>query len=146
MARRFIGLRELGAKGQDHPFIQWGFSLCGYGYNTPDETPWCSALLHGICWPLGLVCSGSASARSWLRVGREVEREDATIGHDVVVLKRGAGYQPGPEILAAPGHVGFFAGWEGDGVLILGGNQSNSVSIARFSADRILGIRRLEAA
>src|SRR5690606_39921274 len=54
--------------------------------------------------------TNSARARSWLRVGITVPIESATKGWDIVVLKRGQGPQPGPEIINAPGHVGFYAG------------------------------------
>lgn len=149
LAKRFVGLRELPVKGQDHPFIQWCFTVCGYGTNTPDEQPWCSAFANGICWLLGLPHSQSAAARSWLAVGRPVNLTVAALGFDVVVLKR-AGDNAGPEVRYKdgwpPGHVGFFAGIENGGVLVLGGNQGDQVSIARFSLERILGIRRLVAA
>jgi hypothetical protein len=59
------------------------------------------------------------------------------------VLKRGGGRQPGPEVLNAPGHVGFYAGTEGSKVLVLGGNQSDEVNISRYPKNRILGIRHL---
>jgi hypothetical protein len=39
--------------------------------------------------------------------------------------------------------VGFYAGTEGKHVLILGGNQGDTVNVTRFLAKNILGIRRL---
>jgi len=58
-------------------------------------------------------------------------------------LQRGTGKQPGPEVLDAPGHVGFYAGVEGSKVMLLGGNQGDSVSVSRYPKTQILGIRRL---
>jgi uncharacterized protein (TIGR02594 family) len=145
-AKRFISLRELEAKGQDHPWIQAFFTTCGYGPNTPDETAWCSALVNGICWLLEIPHSGSAAARSWLRMGREVNWATVARGFDVVVLKRGDGQQPGPEVLKAPGHVGFYHDHSEEHVWVLGGNQSNAVSIARYPRAQVLGLRRLVAA
>lgn len=58
-------------------------------------------------------------------------------------ILRGGGDQPGPETIDAPGHVGFYAGIEGDNILTLGGNQSDSVGISSYPVDRMLGIRRL---
>jgi hypothetical protein len=92
---------------------------------------------------LGLDRSRSAAARSWLDVGDPVILASAQPGSDVVILSRGAGKQPGPEVVNAPGHVGFYAGRDGDNVLLLGGNQGNQVSIASFPASRVLGVRRL---
>ncbi|MBT7510493.1 MAG: hypothetical protein HN650_08785 [Rhodospirillaceae bacterium] len=39
------------------------------------------------------------------------------------------------------GHVGFYAGEEADAYHVLGGNQGNSVSIARMRRDRLLEAR-----
>jgi hypothetical protein len=72
-----------------------------------------------------------------------MEPDDATPGFDVVTLKRGGGRQPGPDVIEAPRHVGFYAGTEGERILVLGGNQRNSVSIARYAKSRLLGVRRL---
>ncbi len=82
-------------------------------------------------------------ARSWLAVGVPVDLDSAHVGFDVVVLKRGIGDQPGPAVLDAPGHAGFYAGRLGPDLLITGGNQSDSVNMAQYRLERILGVRRL---
>lgn len=144
MAHRFIGVKEQKEPGRDHPLIQWAFSLCeGFTVDTPDETAWCSAFAQIPSYLLSLPRSKKANARSWLNVGARIKLEDATPGYDVVVLQRGVGPQPGPEVVNASGHVGFFAGWQGDHVLVLGGNQGDSVNISTFPRSRILAIQRL---
>jgi uncharacterized protein (TIGR02594 family) len=145
LAQRFVGeIHERKGTTDNHPFIVWCLSLCGLGESQPDETAWCSAFCNGICWMLRLPRSKSAAARSWLRVGLPVTLDDARVG-DIVILKRGEGEQPGPEVIAAPGHVGFLAGYaKGSATLqVLGGNQGDGVSVAYFAVDRILGIRRV---
>lgn len=144
LAERYSGIREL-AGGKDHPLIQWWLSLCFDGnLDLPDETPWCSAFVNGVAWELRLPRSKSAAARSWLTVGTVVNPLYAVAGADVVILKRGAGVQPGPEVTSgAPGHVGFYVGSDGRDIMVRGGNQSNSVSVARFPADSVLGVRRI---
>jgi hypothetical protein len=84
-----------------------------------------------VAWLLRLPRSKGLRARSWLAVGEPIALEEAESGYDVVVLKRGAGEQPGPEVMDAPGHVGFFAGVEGQDVLLLGGNPGDSVTVDR---------------
>ena len=145
LAQRFVGeIQERPGEAQ-HPLIQWWHSRCGLGFDAADEVPWCSSFVNGIAWELRLPRSKSAAARSWLTIGSAVEIEAARAAYDIVVLKRGTGHQPGPEVTSgAPGHVGFFAGVESETVLVLGGNQGNTVSIARFSTVHILGIRRLQ--
>jgi uncharacterized protein (TIGR02594 family) len=121
-----------------------------------DATAWCSAFAGAIAWILDLprprketlpAGVSELAARSWLRVGEAIAAADAKVGWDVVVLSRGRPPQPGPDVLKASGHVGFFAGWtETPGkrfVRILGGNQGDAVSFALYDAADILGIRRL---
>lgn len=134
LAERFVGLKELPG-GEHHPFIVWAHSLCGLGMHTADEVPWCSSWLNAICWLLDLPMSRSAAARSWLKVGTPVSLDDAIIGFDIVVLSRGD--KPWQ------GHVGFYAGKQGDQVLVLGGNQSNAVTRQGFPVSRVVGVRRL---
>ncbi len=148
-AQRMIG-EVVEIPGKAHaPFIQWCFESCnGYGSDTPDEVPWCSAFANRVAWIFRLPRSKSAAARSWLLVGTPVALADARVGYDVVILKRGGGGQPGPEVTSgAPGHVAFFAGVDRvdapSMVSVVGGNQSNGVTVASFPVERVLGVRRL---
>ena len=144
LATRYVGIQEL-AGNKDHPLVQWWLSLCGFPTDVHDEVPWCSAFPNGISWELRLPRSNSAAARSWLMVARPIGLADAKSAWDVVILKRGDGQQPGPDIIQALGHVGFYAGYDAvrRRVLVLGGNQGNSVSIESFDENRVLGVRRL---
>ena len=126
---------------RDHPAILWAHELCGLS-DVHDETPWCSSGLNLVFWLHRKDRSKSARARSWLLVGASVEKDQARIG-DVVILKRGGQGQPGPHIIKAPGHVGLFAGWDGNYVRIAGCNQSDGVNVSRYPSRRILGIRRV---
>jgi uncharacterized protein (TIGR02594 family) len=142
LAQRFVGLAEL-TGGKNNGFIQWAHSLCGLDPETPDEVPWCSSFLNALAWIMRLPRSKSAAARSWLEVGLPVPLPQAVIG-DVVIFTRGAPPQPGPEVTrGAPGHVALYAGMDNTSVLALGGNQGDKVSIARFPAIDVLGVRRL---
>lgn len=141
VARRFLGVEEV--EGMTSNPMVLAMLRLDASWPQDDATPWCSAFVNWIAWLLDLPRSKSLSARSWLLIGTPVPIEEAAPGFDVVVLKRGSGHQPGVENLAAPGHVGFLAGWEGLDVLVLGGNQGNAVSVARFPRSQVLGIRRL---
>ncbi len=143
-AQRFVGnVKEItGDKGD--PFIVWCLQSCDAKI-TSDEVPWCSGFINRLAWFLRLWRSKSLAARSWLTGGIPITLAQAEIGNDIVILKRGKAPQPGPDVLKAPGHVGVFAGLEDGFVLILGGNQSNGVTIARFPISDVLGVRRLTA-
>ncbi|OIQ52145.1 hypothetical protein BerOc1_00618 [Pseudodesulfovibrio hydrargyri] len=140
MAQRFVGVREVPGS-QSNPAVLAMLKLDD-DWPEGDDVPWCSAFANYVAWLLRLPRSKSLMARSWLKVGRAVGGE-AEPGFDVVVLKRGTGKQPGPEVLDAPGHVGFYAGEENGRVLVLGGNQKDEVNIAAYPKSRVLGIRRL---
>lgn len=134
VASRFIGLHEVPGP-KHHPFIQWCLSLCDLDLDSADEVAWCSGFAQVPSFVLDMPRSKSAAARSWLKVGTPVHLDDARRGNDVVVLKRGS--QPWQ------GHVGFYAGRSADRVLVLGGNQSDSVSIQPFPLSDVIAIRRL---
>ena len=141
LAQRFIGTTEVpGATA--NPQILAMLHLDGK-WPKDDSVPWCSAFVNYVAWLLRLPRSKSLAARSWLGVGTPIPLEEAMAGWDVVILQRGTGPQPGPSVLNAPGHVGFYAGRQGKDVLVLGGNQGDTVSIAPYPASRVLGVRRL---
>ena len=142
LAERFVGVSELPGELVSNPQILAMLRL-DQPWPKGDDVPWCSAFMNYIAWLLRLPRSKSLRARSWLGIGRPTALQDAVVGFDVVVLKRGGAKEPGPEVIAAPGHVGLFAGREGKSVLVLGGNQADAVNVARFSTTRLLGIRRL---
>jgi len=143
IAQRFIGFKEA-AGAASNPQILAMLRL-DESWPAADETAWCSAFVNYVAWLLRLPRSKSLAARSWLQVGIPIQLGQAAADNDVVVIRRGDGRQPGPEVVNAPGHVGFFAGYDAERNLVqlLGGNQGNAVSIASFPAERILGIRRL---
>lgn len=143
LASRFVGVKEIGGAAAN-PLIVAMLQLEDKSV-VSDEVAWCSAFVNAIAWLLALQRSRSLAARSWLRLTPAIELKDAIVGFDVVVLKRGGENQPGPDVLAAQGHVGFFGGMSLDRseVLVLGGNQSNAVSVESFPVSRVLGVRRL---
>lgn len=142
LMERFVGLKE--AKGPTSNAQVLAMLQLDAGWVTDDEVPWCSAAVNYIAWLLRLPRSKNLSARSWLTVGTVIPSiASAQRGFDVVILKRGTGDQPGPDVLEAPGHVGFFSALEHGCVWVLGGNQSDTVSLASFPAQRVLGIRRI---
>ena len=141
LAQRFVGLRELhGPLSNAHVLAMLRLD---HTWVEGDHVPWCSAFLNYVAWILRLPRSKSLGARSWLKVGTPIPLAAARPGWDVVILARGEGEQPGPDVVDAPGHVGFFAGLEQGRVLVLGGNQGDEVSVAPFPVARVLGVRRL---
>ena len=93
-----------------------------------DETPWCSSFVNWCVEKAGYAGTDSAAARSWLGWGRSIELPRRGC---VVVLERGK----------ANGHVGFFLRRTAKDIVLLGGNQNNSVQVAGYPVARLLGYR-----
>jgi uncharacterized protein (TIGR02594 family) len=141
VAKRYLGIKEREGN-DDHPDIRAWLSRAGLdGFH--DETPWCGAFVLNIAFVLGLESpSIPARARSWLTVGEPIELEDLRRGMDIVIFKRGQ-WAPGPEVLEAPGHVALFSANRQHDVEVVGGNQSDGVTFARYPLHRVIGRRRL---
>jgi uncharacterized protein (TIGR02594 family) len=142
VARRFMFIRERSGS-KDNPYVVAWLEDAGLS-DAHDEVPWCGAFARFIVGRvLGLpIPPKPARARSWLLAGLPVAPGTEAPG-DIVVLSRGDGDQPGPEILDAPGHVAFYISGVGGFVRVLGGNQNNQVSEQIFPRSRVLGVRRL---
>jgi uncharacterized protein (TIGR02594 family) len=96
---------------------------------TSDETAWCAAFVNWCLKQAGVSGTNSARTRSFMAWGRGVHIDEAKQG-DIVVFAN---------------HVGFFAGKVDDTTIhVLGGNQSNSVTISRYNISSILSIRTEE--
>jgi uncharacterized protein (TIGR02594 family) len=107
----------------------------------PVRTEWCAAFVNAVLEESKIVSNNDhkypLTARAFLDWGSKIAKKDIRPG-DVVVFPRGnQGWQ---------GHVGFYLRTiEVNGTeyyYILGGNQSNKVSIELFRANKSLGIRR----
>jgi uncharacterized protein (TIGR02594 family) len=142
VAKKFVGQKEVDGP-LSNPTILAMLRLEDASIQD-DATAWCSAFVNFIAYLCGLPRSKSLLARSWLNIGIHVDIADAKADCDVVILSRGNLPQPGPDVINAPGHVGFFMGRSANGnILILGGNQGDAVSIESFNLVHLLDIRRL---
>lgn len=133
-----IACRELGIAEIPGPQANARISeyLRGVGADPSDETPWCAAFANWVLSQAGIKGTGKPNARSFLHLGESVELADVKPG-DIVVFWRG-------DPKGWTGHVAFFwAHRDDDTIEVLGGNQSNAVSIAAYPVRRILGIRRV---
>ena len=108
----------------------------------PVTTEWCAAFVNMVLLENNLPQSSTVSsyplmARSFLEWGTPVDKPEKG---DILVFERGnSGWQ---------GHVAFYVSTDiVDGekyYTVLGGNQNNSVSIEKYSASKLLSIRRLD--
>lgn len=128
LAASQLGMNERDQRAALSEFMKNG------GHNLdPAVTAWCAAFVNASLNQAGLEGTGRLNARSFMDWGEATE--EPQVG-DIAVFSRGDpnGWQ---------GHVGFFKGYDEHGnVRVLGGNQSDSVNIASYPRDRLLGYRR----
>lgn len=129
LARSYIGLEEI--KGQRHnpTIIQWldemgSFQKEAKAWWRDDETPWCGLFVGYIMGK-----SGRFVIKEWYRA--------------IEWSKAGLTQLDGPAygcIAVLPNHVGFVAGEDAKGNLILlGGNQGDAVRLSPFKRSSIIG-------
>lgn len=132
LAEAEIGTVEW-AKG-DNPKVVAYFRDSGNAGVKSDATAWCAAFVGAMLHRAGMQGTGSLAARSYLKWGDGVNRDQAKPG-DIVIFKRGNSQWEG--------HVAFFVRDNGSTITVLGGNQADAVNRRAYRADALLGIRRM---
>ena len=126
-ARKHIGLREVKGSKHNPLILGWLKSLKAWWAN--DEVPWCG-VFTAECLRVG----SRALPKHWYRASDYLNwgtRLDQPCYGCIVVFTRTGG-----------GHVGFVVGEDRRGnLMVLGGNQSDAVSIAPFNVGRVSGYR-----
>ena len=133
-AKKQIGTKEVAGKASNPLILEW--LKDAFEWADDDSTlAWCGIFVKEALESCGMpYAKGFASSRAWLKYGEHVPDGKEELG-DIAVFWRGSkdGWK---------GHVGFYAGKNGDNILVLGGNQSDSVSISPQTSYRLLGFRR----
>jgi uncharacterized protein (TIGR02594 family) len=130
-ARHLFGLKE-GPGAIDNPTIlDWATNL--ELHYASDDVPWCGLFVAhcvGSTLPQEALPGNPLGARQWQTFG------------DAVTPRTGAIMVFWRESRASgKGHVGFYVGEDDSAFQILGGNQSDSVSLAWIAKDRLLDSR-----
>jgi uncharacterized protein (TIGR02594 family) len=130
-AERLIGTREVQGDADNPEILDWAEGL-GIDYDD-DDIPWCGLFVaHCVGSTLQdeVLPSNPLGARNWNNFGSPV---DPQLG-SVLVFWRGS-----PD--GWKGHVGFYRGEDPNHYYVLGGNQSNSVNVAKITKNRLIGAR-----
>lgn len=128
-AWRMLGKKEMRGEADNEEIVGL-FRDVGRADVTSDDVPWCAAYVGACLKRAGHEGTGSLRARSYLEWGEVLS--EPRIGA-ITVLSRGNN----PDA----GHVGFWIGETAEGPVLLGGNQSDQVSVAPFAKSRLLGYR-----
>lgn len=131
-ARRQMGILEVPGPKSNPTIIGWARALGGWvaSFYKNDDTPWCGLFMAnciGSTLPDEVLPSNPLSALAWADFGIPLT---APVLGAILVFRRDGG-----------GHVGEYAGEDETHYHVLGGNQSNSVSITRVEKRRCVAIR-----
>jgi len=128
-AKSVLGRHE----ARDRSWLMDWLKRDGRSLGDPGKNPWCGDLVE-TCIRMGLpnepllgaLGTNPYWARNWLLFGRDTK----PVTGAVLIFSRGTG-----------GHVGFALGQDDTHFYVLGGNQSDAVTIARVAKSRLLGAR-----
>lgn len=127
VAMKYLGQKEVPGKGNNNVIVNF-FKRIKRGGIKADSVPWCAAFVGACLEEAGYVSTRFESAKSYLDWGTPITNP---VYGAVVVFSRDGG-----------GHVGFCVGYDQRRrLLVLGGNQSDMVSIAPFESSRVVGFR-----
>lgn len=135
IAKKEIGEKEVPGRGNNPRIVEY------HDYTTldasADSVPWCAAFVAFCLENAGVRSTRKPNARSYEHWGKNVSIDDTRAG-DVAVFWRGKkdGWK---------GHVAFVLGYNKNSKLlkIVGGNQTDAVTIEQRTAKQLLTIRRV---
>lgn len=129
LAKAEIGVKERAGKAIN-PKIKAYYEEAGHPYIKDDAVPWCAAFVGAMLERAGLKGTGALTARSYLTWGKPLKKPQPGA---IMVFKRGnSSWQ---------GHVAFYVTQDATHYHVLGGNQGNAVSIAKYKKEDLIGIR-----
>jgi uncharacterized protein (TIGR02594 family) len=129
-AKSLLGTREITGPNHNTTILSWARGIGGWlgKFYNADEIPWCGLFVAHCFRVAGLpVGQNSLSALSWAQWGVPIQK--ASPGALLVFIRSGGG------------HVGFYVSEDKDAYHVLGGNQSNAVTITRIAKNRLKAIR-----
>jgi len=143
-ALKEFGVLEAPGAANNPRIIGWGRELQAAGlgrdyggFYDADAIPWCGLFMAVIALRANVERRPERdppnlylSALAWTAFGKPVAKGSAALG-DVLVFKRKGG-----------GHVGLYVGHDASAFHVLGGNQSDRVTISRLSKQRLVAVRR----
>lgn len=131
-ALALYGVRETPGPGNTAEIMGWASEVGVRNIYTADMIPWCglwmAIVMHRADWP-DHIPTTPLWARAWATIGQAADRPSLS---DILVFSRPGG----------GGHVGVYVGEDADAYHVLGGNQSDAVTITRIARSRLIAARR----
>lgn len=126
-AKALLGEKEVKGKLANEKIVEL-FKDSGNPTVVSDEVPWCAAFVGACLARANKPNTGSLVARDYLKYGTKLKGPKV---NSIGIMRRGNS--------SWEGHVGFVTQFDKDWVWMLGGNQSNSVSVQKFARSKFLG-------
>lgn len=134
---KYLGLKELPGQASNPIIIQMAKDLNVNDIYTNDDISWCAVFICHLCRVTGKPQPFTGyevlRAASFAKWGNDVARGEEQLG-DILVFKRPGG-----------NHVGLYIAESKDTYHVLGGNQSNAVTITEIAKIRLTAARRFYA-
>lgn len=131
VARLCLGIREVPGQANNPTIMQWAKDIHAPDWYNNDDQPWCAVFLNRLMMACQLPLSGTGfdllRAKSFESWG--IPLTIPAFGC-VMTFSRPEG-----------AHVGLYLGERADAYRILGGNQSNAVSLTWIAKDRLVAMR-----
>jgi uncharacterized protein (TIGR02594 family) len=128
-ALKLFGIKEQPGDADNPEIINWAKETGLTRMYSTDSTPWCGLLMAVVARRADKSFPPNPLwARNWAQFG--VPSSEPGLG-DVLVFSRGNG-----------GHVALYVGEDKKTFHVLGGNQSDAVTITRIEKSRLLAARR----
>lgn len=129
-AIKYLGVEEVKGKENNAKILDM---LKSVGFEQFDEeTPWCAAFVGHVLKTCRLDYLQSLHSRDYASYG--CASGEAVLGNIAVFWRDSEN--------STKGHVGFYLHMDDDYVWILGGNQSNMVSVQKYPRKNLLAIRQ----
>jgi uncharacterized protein (TIGR02594 family) len=123
-----IGVKERAGDADNPRIVEYHATTSLH--STDDEVSWCSSFVNWVMAKCDMDRTHSAAARSWISCGYPCKDFKQ---YAIVIFKRGRS--------PWQGHVAFAMRDEGETILCLGGNQNDSVCLARYKKSDVLAYR-----
>lgn len=133
----YFGCEEISGEKSNPLILSWAKKLGVEGIYTNDDVAWCALFICYLCKvtgkPMPFTGFDCLRAKSFERWGNNVDVKDIMYG-DILVFQRPKGF-----------HVAICIAETKTSYIVLGGNQSNSVTFAEIKKDRLYSARRYYA-
>jgi uncharacterized protein (TIGR02594 family) len=131
-ALRHYGVLEY-MRGSNPNIMKWAAEVGVKSWYLDDSVPWCGLFIGVVAkrCDYEFPASKLLSSLAWQAWGEAVSKDGAELGY-VMIFTRGRGM----------GHVALYVGEDKDCFHVLGGNQSNAVTITRMPKSRLVAVRK----